>query len=90
MSVPIGAQLSVVQPGEGDVAPIPNFGAVFKLTSATTGGLVAIVEHQADRPQPISDEAARQSASVMAHPQMGWHAFNWALRARVPDPGVVD
>lgn len=45
MSATMGAQLTVVQPGEGDVAPIPNFGAVFKLTSATTGGLVAIVEH---------------------------------------------
>jgi hypothetical protein len=45
---------------------------------------------KAHRPQPISDEAARTSASVMAQPPMGWHAFNWALRARVPDPSVVD
>ena len=29
----------------GDSASIPGFGAVFKLTSRTTGGLVAIVEH---------------------------------------------
>jgi hypothetical protein len=31
-----------VQPGAGDSVPIPGFGAVFKLTSQTTGGLVAI------------------------------------------------
>jgi ribulose-5-phosphate 4-epimerase/fuculose-1-phosphate aldolase len=51
---------------------------------------VAEVHVKAHRPQPISDEAARTSASVMAQPPMGWHAFNWALRARVPDPSVVD
>jgi quercetin dioxygenase-like cupin family protein len=38
-------QLTVVQPGDGDVVSIPGFGAVFKLTSQTTGGLVSIVEH---------------------------------------------
>jgi len=45
MSITNGAVLTVVQPGEGDVAPIPGFGAVFKLTGRTTGGLVSIVEH---------------------------------------------
>ncbi len=45
MSTATGAQLKVVRPDEGVVATIPNFGAVFKLTSETTGGLVAIVEH---------------------------------------------
>lgn len=45
MSVTDGAVLTVMQPGEGDSVPIPGFGAVFKLTSRTTGGLVAIVEH---------------------------------------------
>jgi quercetin dioxygenase-like cupin family protein len=39
------AVLTVVQPTEGDDVSIPGFGAVFKLTSQTTGGLVAIVEH---------------------------------------------
>ncbi len=39
------ARLTVVQPGEGDSVPIPGFGAAFKLTGQTTGGLVAIVEH---------------------------------------------
>ncbi|OBK72014.1 cupin domain-containing protein [Mycobacterium sp. 1274761.0] len=38
-------QLTLVHPGGGDVVPIPGFGAVFKLTSRTTGGLVSIVEH---------------------------------------------
>ena len=51
---------------------------------------VAEVHVKAHRPQPISDEAARTSAAVMAQPQMGWHAFNWALRSRVPDPSVVE
>lgn len=51
---------------------------------------VAEVHVKAHRPQPISDEAARQSATVMAQPSMAWHAFNWALRSRVPDPSVVE
>ena len=51
---------------------------------------VAEVHVKAHRPHPISDEAARTSANVMGQPRMGWHAFNWALRARVPDPSVVD
>lgn len=45
MSITEGAVLTVMQPGEGDSVPIPGFGAVFKLTSQTTGALVAIVEH---------------------------------------------
>ncbi|MGO4441718.1 cupin domain-containing protein [Mycobacterium sp. 2YAF39] len=45
MSTTNGAELTVVQPGDGDLVPIPGFGAVFKLTSRTTGGLVSIVEH---------------------------------------------
>lgn len=39
------AVLTVVQPGEGDSVSMAGFGAVFKLRSETTGGLVAIVEH---------------------------------------------
>ncbi len=45
MTVSNSAVLTVVQPGEGDSVSIPGFGAVFKLTSQTTGGLVAVVEH---------------------------------------------
>jgi quercetin dioxygenase-like cupin family protein len=40
--------LKVVRPGGGDKVSIPGFGAAFKLTSETTGGLVAIVEHPFD------------------------------------------
>jgi quercetin dioxygenase-like cupin family protein len=39
------AELTVMQPGEGDSVEMAGFGAVFKLRSQTTGGLVAIVEH---------------------------------------------
>lgn len=39
------AVVTVVQPGAGDQVPLPGFGATFKLTSRTTGGHVAIVEH---------------------------------------------
>ncbi|OBJ99393.1 cupin [Mycolicibacterium fortuitum] len=45
MSFTTGATLTVIRPGEGDIAEIPGFGAVFKLTGRTTGGLVSIVEH---------------------------------------------
>ncbi|MFN6545314.1 hypothetical protein [Mycolicibacterium nivoides] len=40
MSSTTGATVTVVQPGAGDTAEIPGFGAVFKLTGRTTGGLV--------------------------------------------------
>ena len=38
-------EVTVVQPGEGDVASLPGFGAVFKLFSRNNGGQVAIIEH---------------------------------------------
>jgi ribulose-5-phosphate 4-epimerase/fuculose-1-phosphate aldolase len=88
----IGAAL-----GEGKAVILRNHGLL------TVGGTVdeaigwfimmervAEVHVKAHRPQPIGDEAARTSANVMAQPQMGWHVFNWALRARVPDASVVD
>ncbi|MCE7004399.1 cupin domain-containing protein [Kibdelosporangium philippinense] len=37
--------VTVVQPGEGDIARLPGFGAVYKLHSQANGGQVAIVEH---------------------------------------------
>lgn len=40
MSSTTGATVTVVQPWAGDTAEIPGFGAVFKLTGRTTGGLV--------------------------------------------------
>ncbi|RAV18124.1 cupin domain-containing protein [Mycolicibacterium sp. GF69] len=45
MSAISSAALTVMRPGEGDAVAIPGFGAVVKLTSRTTGGLVSIVEH---------------------------------------------
>ena len=50
---------------------------------------VAEAHVKAHRPQPISDEAAAR-VREMAQPQMGWHAFNWALRQGLPDLSVVD
>lgn len=38
-------EVTVVQPGEGDTAVLPGFGAVFKLSSETNGGEASIVEH---------------------------------------------
>ncbi|WP_099039683.1 cupin domain-containing protein [Mycobacterium neglectum] len=46
MTLVNNAVLTVIQPGEGDSVSMAGFGAVFKLRSETTGGLVAIVEHQ--------------------------------------------
>lgn len=37
--------VTVIQPGAGETAAIPGFGAVYKLRSRDTGGQVAIVEH---------------------------------------------
>ncbi len=45
MSVTHVAELTVVPPGAGETVTIPGFGAVLKLTSQTTAGLVSIVEH---------------------------------------------
>ena len=38
MTITNCAVVTVVQPGGGDSVAIPGFGAVFKLTSRTTGG----------------------------------------------------
>ncbi len=51
---------------------------------------VAEVHVKAHRMQSISDAAAAESAAVIGRPSSGWHAFNWAVRAKVPDPSVVD
>ncbi|OBA80220.1 cupin [Mycobacterium sp. 1164966.3] len=45
MADPTGVGVSVVQPGDGDYAALPGFGAIFKLSSKTNGGEVSIVEH---------------------------------------------
>jgi ribulose-5-phosphate 4-epimerase/fuculose-1-phosphate aldolase len=51
---------------------------------------VAEVHVKAHRPSPIGDTAAAASAAVIGDVSTGWRAFNWAIRARVPDPSVVD
>lgn len=51
---------------------------------------VAEVHSKAPRPDPISEHDAARSARVIAAPEQGWHAFNWSLRCRIPDPTVVD
>ncbi len=51
---------------------------------------VAEVHCKAPRPQPISDADARRIAVTIASPDQGWKTFNWTLRARIPDPSVVD
>lgn len=43
---------------------------------------VAEVHCKAPAPSPISDEDARRCAVTIADPATGWHAFNWAIRAR--------
>ena len=44
---------------------------------------VAEVHVKATDPQPISDEAARESGRYVGHPYHGWQVFNWAIRARL-------
>ena len=51
---------------------------------------VAEVHCKAPRPQPISNDDARRVATTINTPGQGWRAFNWTLRARIPDPTVVD
>ncbi len=51
---------------------------------------VAEVHCKAPRPRPISAAEARRSATTIATPGQGWKTFNWAIRARLPDPTVVD
>jgi ribulose-5-phosphate 4-epimerase/fuculose-1-phosphate aldolase len=51
---------------------------------------VAEVHVKAHAASPIGDAAAAEAAHVIGDPQTGWHVFNWTLRARVPDPSVVD
>ncbi len=50
---------------------------------------VAEVHCKAPRPSPIDDADARRSATTIATPDQGWKTFNWAIRARIPDPSVV-
>lgn len=51
---------------------------------------VAEVHVKAAGAEPISGEDVERCKPSIATPKQGWRAFNWALRARVPDPTVVD
>lgn len=51
---------------------------------------VAEVHVKAHRMQPISDAAAEEAAAVIGDPSYGWQVFNWAVRAKLPDPSVVE
>lgn len=51
---------------------------------------VSEVHCKAPRPQPISDADARRVATTIQTPGQGWRTFNWSIRARIPDPTVVD
>ena len=42
-----------------------------------------------DRADPISDEAARIASVEIGDVSNAWTAFQYALRSKVPDPGVV-
>lgn len=42
-----------------------------------------------NRADPISDEAARIAKTEIGHVSNAWAAFQYALRAKVPDPTVV-
>ncbi len=50
---------------------------------------VSEVHLKANRPAPISDEAAERAATEIADPHLAWHAYQFALRSKVPDPTVV-
>ncbi|MEZ5168422.1 MAG: hypothetical protein R2695_18820 [Acidimicrobiales bacterium] len=50
---------------------------------------VAEVHVKATEPIAISDEAAREVASTLAVPDVGWRMFQWLARGLVPDPTVV-
>jgi ribulose-5-phosphate 4-epimerase/fuculose-1-phosphate aldolase len=51
---------------------------------------VAEVHVKATRPTPIERDDAERCAVTIASPGQGWRVFNWAVRARIPDPAVVD
>ena len=50
---------------------------------------VAEVHVKATSPKAISDEAAKEVASTLGVPEVGWRLFQWAARGLVPDPSVV-
>jgi ribulose-5-phosphate 4-epimerase/fuculose-1-phosphate aldolase len=51
---------------------------------------VAEAHVKAPDASPISVEAAREAQRTNGTPGSAWKSFNFALRARIPDPSVVD
>ncbi len=51
---------------------------------------VAEVHVKATDAEPISDEDAERCRVSIADPSQGWKTFNWAIRARIPDPSVIE
>jgi hypothetical protein len=63
MDTNYATKVTVTQPGSGESASIPGFGAVYKIYSRDNGGEVAMVEHPfavglVTAPQWCSDPAA--------------------------------
>lgn len=94
---PEGGKRIAVALGDGRAAILRNHGLLTVGSSVDEAigwflmmERVAEVHVKATRAQAISDEAAAESAGVIGAPDQGWHAFNWAIRARVPDASVVD
>jgi ribulose-5-phosphate 4-epimerase/fuculose-1-phosphate aldolase len=50
---------------------------------------VAEVHVKSKHPKPFSRDDAERCAVTIRTPGQGWRVFNWAIRARIPDPSVV-
>lgn len=50
---------------------------------------VAEVHVKAPAAEAIADEPAKEVASTLGVPDVGWRLFQWAARGLVPDPSVV-
>lgn len=51
---------------------------------------VAEIHVKATRAKPISDEAAERASIEIGHPASAVSSFEYAVRAKIPDPSVVD
>ena len=97
VSTPAGGERIAAALGDGRLVIMRNHGllTVGETVDEAVGWFimaerVAEVHVKAHRPQPISDVDALASAASIAAPETGWSTFNWAIRARVADPTVVD
>jgi ribulose-5-phosphate 4-epimerase/fuculose-1-phosphate aldolase len=84
--------------GDNDVVFLRNHGVLTVGRSVGAAvGLFCVTERACevalkagDRAAPISIDAARVTAAMIATEQQSWHQFHWLLRSLVPDPTVVD